>query len=277
MRKAVSLPTRSSMSLLLAASAQQATGSFVGSWFRPSLSPCRAAGRAVRCAATLPRDQQLDAIVNRVKNQEASVIDGWLLSSNALLDGLEKAQGDKPATKAAAPPPTPTAPAAPPPPPAPVPVSADGSTLNVFDWLQAQVRAALVDAFGPEYADTPPLLAQATRPEFGDYQCNVAMGLAKKLKSKPRDVAEQIVAKLAIGAVCEEVEIAGPGFLNLRLKKSFIQEQLRLMLDSSERCGVPSATPSQRVVVDCACALGRTARARQTRRMLAAHAHTPTC
>ena len=130
------------------------------------------------------------------------------------------------------------------------PSAADAATMDVLSWLGDRVRAALVDAFGPEFADADPLLAPATRAEFGDYQCNVAMGLAKKVKSKPRDVATAIVEKLSLDEVCEPVEIAGPGFLNLRLKKSFVQQQLRVMLDDSSRCGVPLSTPTQRVVVD---------------------------
>ena len=120
----------------------------------------------------------------------------------------------------------------------------------VPEWLEARVQSALVEAYGDEYANTDPLITTATKPEFGDYQCNVAMGLGKRLKSKPRDIASSIVERLAIDEVCEPVEIAGPGFLNLRLKQSFMQEQLRLMLDDSSRCGVPLAAPSQRVVVD---------------------------
>ena len=123
-------------------------------------------------------------------------------------------------------------------------------TLDVLGWLRARVREALVEAFGPEYADADPLLTAATKPEFGDYQCNVAMPLAKPLKSKPRDVAQSIVERLQIDDICEPAEIAGPGFLNLRLKESFVQEQLRLMVADDERCAVPPAAPTQRVVVD---------------------------
>ena len=61
------------------------------------------------------------------------------------------------------------------------PSAADAATMDVLSWLGDRVRAALVEAFGPEFADADPLLAPATRAEFGDYQCNVAMGLAKKV------------------------------------------------------------------------------------------------
>ena len=55
----------------------------------------------------------------------------------------------------------------------------------VPEWLEARVQSALVEAYGDEYANTDPLITTATKPEFGDYQCNVAMGLGKKLKMKP--------------------------------------------------------------------------------------------
>jgi arginyl-tRNA synthetase len=123
-------------------------------------------------------------------------------------------------------------------------------TLDVPDWLGTQIASALVEAFGPEYADTDPMITLSTKPEFGDYQCNVAMSLAKKLKSKPRDVAENICEKLQVEDVFEPPEIAGPGFLNLRLKKEFFQKQLHMMFVDKERCAVAAATPPQRVVVD---------------------------
>ena len=62
------------------------------------------------------------------------------------------------------------------------------ATRDVPGWLEERVQAALVEAYGPEYSETNPLITPATKPEFGDYQCNVAMGLAKKLGQKPRDV-----------------------------------------------------------------------------------------
>ena len=124
------------------------------------------------------------------------------------------------------------------------------ATEDVLGWLSVRVREALAEAFGPEYADADPRLTPATRAEFGDYQCNVAMGLGKPLKSKPRDIASAIVGKLRIDEVCEPPEIAGPGFLNLRLRKDFITSQLQLMIADEERCAVPLAAPAQRVVVD---------------------------
>ena len=122
--------------------------------------------------------------------------------------------------------------------------------LDVLSWLSGKVQAALVKAYGPEYADADPLLQTATKLEFGDYQCNVAMPLGKSLKSKPRDIATAIADALEIDSICEPVEIAGPGFLNIRLKRSFLQAELGKMLADSQRCAVPRSAPPQRVIVD---------------------------
>ena len=125
---------------------------------------------------------------------------------------------------------------------APPQSAAATTTLDVKAWLAERVGEALGEAFGAEYAGADPLITPATKPEFGDYQCNVAMGLGKRLKSKPRDVASSIVAALKVDECFEPTEIAGPGFLNLRLKPDFITAQLKLMLaDADARLAIPPA------------------------------------
>jgi arginyl-tRNA synthetase len=63
-----------------------------------------------------------------------------------------------------------------------------------------------------------PIIKPSGDPTFGDYQCNAAMGLAKRLKQKPRDVAQSIVEAVQLDDLAEPLEIAGPGFINIRLK-----------------------------------------------------------
>ena len=67
------------------------------------------------------------------------------------------------------------------------------------------------------------------------------MALAKPLKSKPRDVASSLAEKLGsrLGDMCESPEIAGPGFINLRLKDGFVAAKLKSMVGDGERLGVP--------------------------------------
>ncbi|EDX85041.1 arginyl-tRNA synthetase [Synechococcus sp. PCC 7335] len=120
------------------------------------------------------------------------------------------------------------------------------STLNE---LKDRVQAALVAAFGDEYQETDPILVGTNNPKFGDYQANVAMSLAKPLRMNPRAIATKITANLDVTNICEPPSIAGPGFINFKLKTEYLEQQLKEM-HSSDRLGVPKANPPQKVIVD---------------------------
>ncbi|MGB6014828.1 MAG: arginine--tRNA ligase, partial [Nodosilinea sp.] len=115
--------------------------------------------------------------------------------------------------------------------------------------LTTRFDQALVAAFGPELAGTDPMLVPTTNSKFGDYQANLAMSLAKPLKQKPRDIATQIVESLDVSDLCEPPEVAGPGFINLRLKTQYLEDQLRAM-QADPRLGVAPAEQPQKVIVD---------------------------
>ncbi|WP_425558454.1 arginine--tRNA ligase [Kribbella ginsengisoli] len=83
--------------------------------------------------------------------------------------------------------------------------------------LATQLSTAVSAAFGAEYGGLDPELRAATRPEFGHYQTNLALRLAKTLATSPRAVAEQLVEALDLTGLCEPAQIAGPGFINLTL------------------------------------------------------------
>ena len=121
--------------------------------------------------------------------------------------------------------------------------------LSTIAQLNARLEAALVAAFGEELSGTDPLLGPASNPKFGDYQANVAMSLAKRLKNKPRAIAEQIVAHLEVSDLCDPPEIAGPGFINLRLTTAYLEQQLQTSR-VGDRLGVATVDPPQRVIVD---------------------------
>ena len=81
------------------------------------------------------------------------------------------------------------------------------------------------------------------RPEHGDLATNVAMVLTKKLGKPPRAIAEALVAALAGNAVVRAAEIAGPGFVNLRVHPSALHDELRAVLRAGAGYGrAPSAT-----------------------------------
>jgi arginyl-tRNA synthetase len=121
--------------------------------------------------------------------------------------------------------------------------------MTAIAQLKAQIEAALIHAFGSELAGTDPVLVPTSNPKFGDYQVNVAMALSKKLGKAPREIAQAIVANLAVSDMFDPPEIAGPGFINLRFKSSYLDGQMAAM-QRDDRLGIAKTANPQRVVVD---------------------------
>jgi arginyl-tRNA synthetase len=114
--------------------------------------------------------------------------------------------------------------------------------------LETAVSRAIDDALGPEAAGTDPVVRPSSNPRFGDYQANFAMGLGKRLDRPGREIAEAVRDELDLGAVCE-VEVAGPGFLNLTLDRGWLAANVGLLVGDNTLGLTPAAVP-QRVVVD---------------------------
>ncbi|WP_138504146.1 arginine--tRNA ligase [Nostoc sp. PA-18-2419] len=115
--------------------------------------------------------------------------------------------------------------------------------------LKVQFEQALVAAFGTDFARIDPILVPASNSKFGDYQANVALSLSKKLGKQPRLIASSIVEKLDVSEICEPPEIAGPGFINLKLKTAYLEAQLN-GIQVDPRLGIPTAKTPQREIVD---------------------------
>ncbi|MCL1922899.1 MAG: arginine--tRNA ligase [Propionibacteriaceae bacterium] len=94
-----------------------------------------------------------------------------------------------------------------------------------------------------------PELRLSTKPAFGHYQCNVALRLAKETGRNPRDIAKEIVEELDISDLCEPLEIAGPGFINIRIRADRLGEAVTTHL-ADPHGGIPQQESPQRVVVD---------------------------
>ena len=100
------------------------------------------------------------------------------------------------------------------------------------DSLQAllaeRFAAAIAQVAGLSPGQIDAAVRPAGDPQFGDYQCNAAMALARPLKAKPRDVAQRIKAAVGpqLADIAEPLEIAGPGFINIRLKAEFLARYL---------------------------------------------------
>ncbi len=123
--------------------------------------------------------------------------------------------------------------------------------------LEARVRHALnsaCSALAPEFdlSNLPPEAARVVpcaNAQFGDYQWNGALALAKLLKAKPRDLASKLIENLDVAEISALPEIAGPGFVNFRLKNEFLSSLVPQVL-GDERLGVPKAEHLRTVVID---------------------------
>ncbi len=112
--------------------------------------------------------------------------------------------------------------------------------------LASLVAARLQPAFDALEVGADPVVRPSDR---ADFQANGALGLAKRLKRTPRDVAADVVAAAALDDLCSTVEIAGPGFVNLTLRDDVLAG-LVAAVACDDRLGVPVAAKSETVVVD---------------------------
>jgi arginyl-tRNA synthetase len=119
-----------------------------------------------------------------------------------------------------------------------------------IDLLSGPIAETLADQLGEAVADLKGLRVNSTtNPKFGDYQFNGAMGLAKKLGRPPREIAQELAARLEGTPWLEKVEVAGPGFVNLWLSGAWRSDRVEEVFQD-ERIGVERPGKGQTVVVD---------------------------
>lgn len=123
------------------------------------------------------------------------------------------------------------------------------SVTSLSDSVQQHLASAL-SATLPEAAGADPLLRRSDR---ADFQANGILALAKKAKANPRELATQVVSRIATGDVIKEVEVSGPGFLNIAIADKAITENLAARYaDDTGRLGVPYAEHPGTTVIDYA-------------------------
>ena len=103
------------------------------------------------------------------------------------------------------------------------------------------------------------LITASSKEEFGDYQCNICLGLSKIYKKNPRDIASDFIKDLhknvSISNLCESLEIAGPGFINIKLKYKIMIGEIKSNI-KCPRAGVPLISKntdenlSNKIIVD---------------------------
>jgi arginyl-tRNA synthetase len=120
--------------------------------------------------------------------------------------------------------------------------------MNILGELQKRFRAALA-GMTDDVEEFVALVRGAQDAKFGDYQANFAMPLGKRLGRPPRDVAAEVVGRLEVDDLCEPPEVAGPGFINLRVKDAWLAAAVARAL-ASERLDIAPAAAAQTYVID---------------------------
>ena len=118
--------------------------------------------------------------------------------------------------------------------------------MKLQQTLSAQIESAFAAA---GVAGSPIVLQPAKNPDFGDFQINGAMGAAKAAKQNPRELAQKIADELNGKGAFAHAEVAGPGFINLRLSPEFLAQQIHTALNDA-RFGIAETDKPQTVVID---------------------------
>ncbi|XP_063927606.1 arginine--tRNA ligase, cytoplasmic [Zophobas morio] len=132
------------------------------------------------------------------------------------------------------------------------PAPRDSTRMQNIQEILAEVFSQAIASACPDITDPPVVITLGNNPKFGDYQCNSAMQIAniyKQLGKKitPRDVANKILENVAPHEVIEKLGVAGPGFINVYVSKSFGLRNLSTVFSHGVRA--PEGTKS-RIVVD---------------------------
>ncbi|MDV7103126.1 arginine--tRNA ligase [Vibrio sp. TH_r3] len=118
--------------------------------------------------------------------------------------------------------------------------------MNIQALINDKVSQALTAAGAPQ--GSPAAVRQSAKPQFGDYQANGVMGVAKKLGMNPREFAQKVIDVLELDGIASKTEIAGPGFINIFLSEQFLASQAEAAL-ADLRLGV-ATQPQQTIVAD---------------------------
>jgi arginyl-tRNA synthetase len=125
------------------------------------------------------------------------------------------------------------------------------TTMNLLTQIRSLFEPALT-AIAPDKSKVPDLLAaikSSSNADHGDYQANCAMALGKALGQKPQEVAKSLIAALPANEMLEPPTVAGPGFINLRLKPDFLARSVQ-GIATDPKLGVPPAAKPKKYVID---------------------------
>jgi arginyl-tRNA synthetase len=122
--------------------------------------------------------------------------------------------------------------------------------MNVLAELRSRLDHSYLGSLGLDsVSEYLAMVRPSQDPKFGDYQANFSMPLAKRLGRPPRDIAQDAIKALSPGEMLELPEVAGPGFINFRLRREWIEKQLQSAV-ADDRLGIPKTIAPQTIVID---------------------------
>lgn len=124
-------------------------------------------------------------------------------------------------------------------------VSRESCEVQLAAWL----REAFKSAYGEELDWSDIRVQPVADTRFGDFQCNYAMQAAKALREKPRVVAESVVKALPLPTMLTSAEVAGPGFINLKVSAEWLAQQVSVQA-AEPHLGIPQLGSGHTVVLD---------------------------
>ena len=122
--------------------------------------------------------------------------------------------------------------------------------MSILPLLKSRFRealAGLIDA-PDELASALEMIRRSQDAKFGDYQANFAMSLGKRLGRPPRDIAAEVCQRLKLDDFCQPAEVAGPGFINLRLRDDWLADRLAAAVNDPRLGVAPAARPRTYVI-----------------------------
>ena len=114
----------------------------------------------------------------------------------------------------------------------------------IKEEIEKIIKLAIKDSESSFLVEVP------TDKSHGDYSCNAALVLSKKLGKNPKEVAEEIISKIKNSELFEKVDVAGPGFINFYLSQNVFLDKLRLALKQSDKFGINQNLKNKKIIVE---------------------------
>ncbi len=132
--------------------------------------------------------------------------------------------------------------------PAAVSAAESAASVDPTAALDRALRAAIAAVTGLSAEESDPHIRPSGNPQFGDFQANFAMALAKKIGANPRQLATDVLARAQLTGVADKAEVAGPGFVNIHLAGGALASALDAF--DSPALGIIPTTANYAVNVD---------------------------